>query len=39
MAHLTGLVDGGSTSEKDTDTDDVTDHSRENLWTPKMFRW
>ncbi|KAF8501068.1 Arginase/deacetylase [Russula emetica] len=31
MAHLTGLVDGGRTSEKDTDTD----HSRENWWTPE----
>jgi len=30
MAHLTGLVDGGRNSEKDTDTD----HSRENWWTP-----
>ena len=31
MAHLTGLVDGGRTSEKDTDTN----HSRENWWTPE----
>jgi histone deacetylase HOS3 len=31
MAHITGLVDGERTSEKDTDTD----HSRENWWTPE----
>jgi histone deacetylase HOS3 len=31
MAHLTGLVDGGRTSEKDTGTD----RSRENWWTPE----
>jgi histone deacetylase HOS3 len=30
MAHLTGLVDGGRTFEKGTDTG----HSRENWWTP-----
>jgi histone deacetylase HOS3 len=31
MAHLTGLVDAGRASEKDTDTD----QPRENWWTPE----